>query len=319
MELRPGLFWARTQLPFKPGHVNVWLLADPDGWTVVDPGYDTPDNREAFRSLLASLGEPPIARVLVTHAHVDHCSIAGWLCEEEGARLAISRTEWGATRIAGTPDEIEHHVDTYRSADCPPEWLDEIAAYRRWFAENFAGLPFRYERLAEGQTYDIGGRKWEVLAGGGHAPEQVMLLDRGEGILIAADHLLPTINPSVMFRTEEPWSDPLADALHSLSRWRGLPPATEIYPAHGDPCIGIGPIIDRAMAHYLGRLEKVRAMLPVGTTAYQVMEHLFGSEKPFAVGRIAVLECMALLTHLERQGEARSSLDADGVRRFAAN
>ena len=317
MELRPGLFWARTQLPFKPGHINVWLLPDADGWTVIDPGFDSPDHRDAFLALLASLGDPSVARVLVTHAHVDHCSIAGWLCEISGARLAMARTEWLVARLAGSPEDILSHRVLYRSTGCPVAWLDGVADYRLWFAANYAGLPARYERLVDDGTIGIGGRQWRISIGGGHAPEQVMLHAPGDGILIAADHLLPRINPSVMLRAEEPWSDPIGDGLASLDLCGRLPDGTLICPSHGEPCFGIGAIVARTIAHHRARIETVRGMLRAGTTGYDVLRALHPGGRDFANSRIAILESLALLVHLERQGDAISVFEHDGVRRFS--
>ena len=38
MASRPGVWWIRMPLPFALDHINLWLLEDGDGWTVVDTG-----------------------------------------------------------------------------------------------------------------------------------------------------------------------------------------------------------------------------------------------------------------------------------------
>ncbi len=38
MEVTPGLYWLRMFLPFTLSHINIWLLEDGDGWSVVDTG-----------------------------------------------------------------------------------------------------------------------------------------------------------------------------------------------------------------------------------------------------------------------------------------
>jgi hypothetical protein len=35
----PGVVWIRMPLPFALDHINLWLLAETDGWTAVDCGY----------------------------------------------------------------------------------------------------------------------------------------------------------------------------------------------------------------------------------------------------------------------------------------
>ena len=49
--IAPGILWARMALPFKPDHVNIYALADDDGWTLVDCGPDLPASRAAWATL----------------------------------------------------------------------------------------------------------------------------------------------------------------------------------------------------------------------------------------------------------------------------
>jgi len=37
-EVAEGVFWARLPLMGRLNHINVWLLKDHDGWTLVDTG-----------------------------------------------------------------------------------------------------------------------------------------------------------------------------------------------------------------------------------------------------------------------------------------
>ena len=36
LEVAQGIYWLRLPLPFELNHINVWLLDDGDGWTLVD-------------------------------------------------------------------------------------------------------------------------------------------------------------------------------------------------------------------------------------------------------------------------------------------
>ena len=38
LDVAPGVRWLRMGLPFELDHINLWLLADRDGWTIVDTG-----------------------------------------------------------------------------------------------------------------------------------------------------------------------------------------------------------------------------------------------------------------------------------------
>src|SRR3569833_4642995 len=39
VEVRPGVLWVRLKLPFRLSHVNIYLLADGDGYAMVDAGF----------------------------------------------------------------------------------------------------------------------------------------------------------------------------------------------------------------------------------------------------------------------------------------
>jgi hypothetical protein len=47
-------------LPFSLAHINLWALADGEGWTIVDTGISTPETAAAWRQLLPGpLGGKP--------------------------------------------------------------------------------------------------------------------------------------------------------------------------------------------------------------------------------------------------------------------
>ena len=37
-EVEQGIYWLRLPLPFELNHINVWLLDDADGWTLIEIG-----------------------------------------------------------------------------------------------------------------------------------------------------------------------------------------------------------------------------------------------------------------------------------------
>ena len=36
LEVAPGVWWVRFEMPGGLDHINIWLLEEADGWTVVD-------------------------------------------------------------------------------------------------------------------------------------------------------------------------------------------------------------------------------------------------------------------------------------------
>src|SRR5262249_44819916 len=45
IEVAPGVRWLRMPLPFALDHINLWLVADGAGWTIVDSGLDTEETK----------------------------------------------------------------------------------------------------------------------------------------------------------------------------------------------------------------------------------------------------------------------------------
>src|SRR5215469_5552793 len=78
----PGIWWLRMPLPFALDHINLWLLEDGHGWTIVDTGYAMPEAKAAWERIFAEhLGHRAVTRIIVTHFHPDHVGLAGWLAE----------------------------------------------------------------------------------------------------------------------------------------------------------------------------------------------------------------------------------------------
>ena len=51
-EVAHGLHWLRMPLPISLNHINLWLLEDGDGWTIIDTGMSNDETKSLWESLL---------------------------------------------------------------------------------------------------------------------------------------------------------------------------------------------------------------------------------------------------------------------------
>ena len=85
---------------------NTYLIAHPDGLTILDPG---PDDAQHVQDVLAAAGDQPIGRILLSHTHNDHRGATKALQAATGAPthgFARSAT------LAFTPDIKLHDGDS---------------------------------------------------------------------------------------------------------------------------------------------------------------------------------------------------------------
>src|ERR1700759_5637262 len=72
IEVMPGVLWVRLKLPFRLNHVNIYLLADGDGWAMVHSGFGNEESIAAWTALFEGpLGHVKITRLIVTPSPPD--------------------------------------------------------------------------------------------------------------------------------------------------------------------------------------------------------------------------------------------------------
>ncbi len=303
-ELAGGIRRVTLPLPTRPGHVHAYLLPCDDGWLVVDTGLGLLDAKERWAAELAKLCGP-VRRVFVTHFHPDHVGAAADLADLTGAPVAQGRVDYGQCELVwDTDDWAGVLVAWFRRHGVPDDATVELvepgSAYNALV--RFQPDP---ELLEAGDELD----GWLTVAAAGHADGQLMLLR--DGILLAADHLLDRITPTVgLWPASRP--DPLGDYLQSLEAATVLD-ARLALPGHGDPIDDPAGRARELIAHHRARLEETAAALDdEPRSAYDVSFPLFGDDLKPATRRFAVAESLSHLERLVHDGGARRHED-DGV------
>lgn len=306
-EVAPGLRGMRLPLPFALNHVNIWLLDDGPGITLIDAGLGDERTRVHWQALLQSdLKGRAIHRLIVTHFHPDHMGQAGWLAAATGAPLWMTRTEWLMGRMLAL-DTSEAFVEAGRVADLEAGLEQEIVLRRarrgNAYRPKVTEPPATYRRIVGGEVIRIDGSDHEVLIGRGHAPEMACLFCPERNLLIAADQVLSRISPNVSVSPLEPLGDPLGAFLSSLDGFRRLPPDVLVLPSHGHPFRGLHARIDQLIHHHEERLQRALAACRDPATAIQIMPHLFDRRLDEHQLGFAIGETLAHLNYLWHRGQ----------------
>jgi len=318
IEIAPGIHWIRMRLPMQLNHINLWLLEDGDGWTVVDSGIRNEETANAWKQLFAGpMGGRPVKRVIVTHMHPDHIGLAGWLVRRFGVELWITRTEFLMCRnlVADTGQEApQEGVRFYRAAGFPDELIENYKARFGGFGHGVYKLPNSYRRIVDGSEIEIGGRLWRVVTGNGHSPEHACLWCPEENIVISGDQLLPRISSNVSVHPTEPEANPLQDWLDSCEKLRAtLPKDVLVLPSHNEPFRGAHLRLAELVAGHESGMEALHALCAEPKRAVDCFPALFRSKITTGVYGMATGESIAHLNCLRARGRMTRTTDANGV------
>src|SRR4249919_581376 len=301
-ELARGIRRVTLPLPTRPGHVHAYLLPGDDGWTLVDTGIGLPDAKETWAAELEEAGGR-VARIFVTHFHPDHVGAAADVHELTGAPVYQGALDYAQCELVwGNPAWSERLVDWFRLQGVPDAVTAELVG------QGSVYRPFvRYQRdpiLVEAGEHLDG---WEIVDAPGHADGQLCLLK--DGVLVAADHVLGRISPTVGLWPASR-ADPLGDYLEALARTVELEPTVAL-PGHGDVIEDPAARVRELQEHHRVRLDEAASALGADPqTGYELSFPLFGEDLAAGPRRFAVAETLSHLERLVRMGAAKR--DGDG-------
>lgn len=317
-KIADGVYWVRFPMPMSLDHINIWLLEDGEGWTVVDTCLALPDAREIWEQLFAGfMAGKPVVRVICTHMHPDHLGLAGWICERFKCDLWMSREEYIMCRalVGDTGREApEVAIRYYRAAGYNDKQLDRYRAKFGNFGRAVSTLPDSYHRLVDRETITINDRYWQVIVGAGHSPEHVCLYCPALKLLISGDQVLPRITPNVSVFPTEPEGDPLKEWLRSSARIRDiLPDDLLVLPAHEAPFYGLHVRLTQILESHKRDLNALFNHLTEPQRAVDCFPALFSREIGEESLGLATGETVAHLNCLLGRRRITRRQDGDGV------
>jgi len=204
---------------------NVLLDGSPeDGALLVDSGHSlhAPQTVALVREALRGR---PLARIVNTHLHSDHCGGNAALQQALGAPVTVPAASWARVQA----------------------WDEDALSYRATGqrCERFGAQAM----LAPGEVLQAGTRPWQALAAPGHDPQSLMLFEPHEGVLVSADALWENGFGVVFPELEgEQAFDDVAAVLDLVGRL----PVRWVIPGHGAPFADVAGALARARTRLAG-------------------------------------------------------------------
>jgi len=252
---------------------------------LVDTGYLSHVD-QTLALVQHALGGAPLAEVLNTHLHSDHC----------GGNAAL------AARWPG----LQLRVPAASAAKLQP-WDDSQLTYHLTGQQCAPFVPTGF--LHDGDTVQLGGHAWQVHAAPGHDPDAVMLFEPATATLISGDalwqHRLAIIFPEL---AGEPGFDATAAVLDRIERLR----PRLVLPGHGTPFTDVAAALAASrqrLSAFMAAPLKHRGHAARALVVYHMLEH---RSRPLQALVDWIATTPIFLQALQCEGDAEAALQAAG-------
>ncbi len=304
-EIKNNFYRITSRMPYRLRHVHAYLLAHDKNLALFDTGLNTDSALAALEKDLQSVGLDikNIRQIYLTHVHTDHCSMAGLLQKMTGAKVYLSAPAYEEYCHFRKADEAVAMARSFyaRQGMTPAEIeaiIDEFEDIRAIITEFDAD-----DILEDKQVCKFGSAQFEVIFTPGHANGHICFFFPEEKCLLAGDHILPYIAPSLTPNIFDDNYRPLNTYLESLGKIEKLDCA-EIHPGHGNSLSSVNERIAEIRAHHEQRKNFFYGFLNnAPKTARDVAQEIFGKDLPDFEKFLALNETFVYLQELKAEGK----------------
>ncbi len=312
-EIGPDLY--RIEIPLPDAQlqtVNSYIVRGLQRSLIIDTGWYSQDSLKAMERVLKSLSiDLDKTDFFITHHHIDHIGLV-FLLNNPSSTIYMAEAEARRAREIGSGCLYGEIGRFLQASGFPDQNVDHLLSpdVPRWYGDK-TSLPIKC--MVDGAVLNTGGYRLTCLATPGHSPGHMCLYEEEKRLLIAGDHILGDITPSIQGRLDG--ANSLKQYLASLERIRRLE-IEIVLPGHKSPFGNHAARIGEIEEHHRQRNDEVLSILQGGKkTPYQTASQMSWNIGCDSWGSFPVLhsffatgEAFAHLAYLEDRGDVRREM-----------
>jgi glyoxylase-like metal-dependent hydrolase (beta-lactamase superfamily II) len=268
-EILPSFYRLEIPLPRNPLRAtNSYLIKAPERNLMVDTGMNRKAcvnaMQEYLRKLRVDLWKTDF---FITHLHADHLGLVSNLVTDNSV-VYFNQPDLDRLRSVSRWDDMV--IFTLQNG-FPEDELQEVFKEHPGYRYGFKGdLVFKI--VEEGNKVRIGDYLFECIATPGHSMGHMCLYESEKKILLAGDHILTDITPTIQLRSDN--ENPLKEYLASLGKVNELE-VDLVLPGHRSIFRNCKERIQELKHHHERRANEILSILEGGLkNAYQVASRM---------------------------------------------